>query len=292
MNFFSSRGRSVAAEDDFDHLPYEPLDATDSLDLDPGERLGPPPRDGATMTQALLAVAVIAGVGWGAVALYPLWSGLLPSATHRTAAVAANAPQTADATAGQPRAQDVKPAALAEKVVADAPGRDAGDAVPNPPTTPADDNAAAGSGTTGGTDETDLSAAPAANDADPEKPQPLTPPVVDAADKLGKRALAVGLHPDLSRSLLQRMTAADYRNAGIAIRKALASSDAADVFIWPKKTSAKRAQFEIHFVAAAAPACRRYIVTVNKDRWATTAQPMEKCGRDIPRRGGNPEASG
>jgi hypothetical protein len=31
-------------------------------------------------------------------------------------------------------------------------------------------------------------------------------------------------------------------------------------------------------VQGAAPACRRYVVTITKDGWLTTALPMEKCG--------------
>jgi hypothetical protein len=45
--------------------------------------------------------------------------------------------------------------------------------------------------------------------------------------------------------------------------------------------------FQVRFVAGAAPGCRRYVVTVTKDGWLTTALPMEKCGpkRETPGRG-------
>ena len=40
--------------------------------------------------------------------------------------------------------------------------------------------------------------------------------------------------------------------------------------------------FEVRFVPGAAEDCRRYVVTVTKDRWSTTAPPMEKCGVSTP----------
>ena len=44
---------------------------------------------------------------------------------------------------------------------------------------------------------------------------PLPPPTPDPADPYQMRASAVGLHPDLSRVLLTRLSPTDYRNAGI-----------------------------------------------------------------------------
>ena len=107
---------------------------------------------------------------------------------------------------------------------------------------------------------------------------PLPPPAFDPADPYQKRAVAVGLHPDLSRALLKRMTDTDYRNAGIAIKTALADTSGTEVFVYPPKQKPKLALFEVHFVHGAASTCRRYVVTVTKDRWSTTARPMEKCG--------------
>lgn len=107
---------------------------------------------------------------------------------------------------------------------------------------------------------------------------PLPPPKIDAADPYQKKAVAVGLHPDLSRVLLARMTAVDYRNAGVAITKALTESGDGEVLVWPREATAKLAMFEVQFVPGAAPDCRRYVVRVTKDGWLTTALPMEKCG--------------
>src|SRR5262249_10658570 len=91
------------------------------------------------------------------------------------------------------------------------------------------------------------------------------------------RALAVGLHPGLSHVLLARLSPTDYRNAGIAIRTALAETPDSGVYVWPRQRKPELALFRVHFVAGAAPGCRRYVVTVAKDGWLTTASPMEKC---------------
>ena len=106
---------------------------------------------------------------------------------------------------------------------------------------------------------------------------PLPPPSVDSSDPYQVRAAAVGLHPGLSRVLLMRLSADDYRNAGIAIRTALAETPDSDVYVWPRQRRAELARFQVHFVPGAAPPCRRYVVTVAKDGWATTALPLEKC---------------
>ena len=50
------------------------------------------------------------------------------------------------------------------------------------------------------------------------------------------------------------------------------------VFVWPKQRKPELALFQVHFVPGAAPDCRRYVVTVTKDAWSTTALPMERCG--------------
>lgn len=105
----------------------------------------------------------------------------------------------------------------------------------------------------------------------------LPPPEVDPDDPYQKRAVAVGLHPGLSRVVLERMSPADYRNAGIAIRKALRQSKDAEV-VWPRQRTPELALFRVRFVTGAAPGCRRYVVTITKVGWTTTALPMENCG--------------
>ena len=92
------------------------------------------------------------------------------------------------------------------------------------------------------------------------------------------RAVAVGLHPDLSRVLLARLSPTDYRNAGIAIQSAVAETSDSAVFVWPRQRKPELALFQVRFVPGAAQGCRRYVVTIAKDGWLTTALPMERCG--------------
>ncbi len=111
------------------------------------------------------------------------------------------------------------------------------------------------------------------------------------ADPYRKRAEAAGLHPDLSHVLLARLTAADYKNAAFAIDKALKTVPDDGVFEWPRSRKNGSAVFNIHFVAGAGHDCRRYVVTVTKDRWTTTALPMERCGVKVAYRGAAKEQS-
>ena len=109
-------------------------------------------------------------------------------------------------------------------------------------------------------------------------PAPLEPPSVDPADIYQVRALAAGLHPGLSRVLLARLSPDDYRNAGIAIQKAWPRHPTPASTWWPRQRKPELALFHVRFVPGAAADCRRYVVTVTKDGWLTTALPMEKCG--------------
>ncbi len=117
------------------------------------------------------------------------------------------------------------------------------------------------------------------------KPEPLRAPKVDRADPYQVKAVAAGLHPELSHALLARLSAADYQNAAAAIQTALAETAETDVFVWPRKPAPELAVFEVRFVPGLSADCRRYVVTVAKDGWATTALPMEKCGGQPKRRG-------
>jgi hypothetical protein len=138
---------------------------------------------------------------------------------------------------------------------------------PPPPAPPAETPSAA----------TKVTIAPAAD----APIQQLPPPTVDLTDPYQKRAAAVGLHPDLSRVLLARLSPTDYRNAGVAIATAVAKTPDTATFVWPRQRTPELALFQVHFVPGAAPHCRRYVVTVTKDRWSTTAPPMEKCGTNL-----------
>lgn len=114
---------------------------------------------------------------------------------------------------------------------------------------------------------------------DPEPAVDKLPPVkADPGDALQQRALAAGLHPGLSRALLERLTAADFRNAKHAVSSALAQRSETRIFMWPKQRESDLALFTVKFVAGAPRDCRRYVVVILKDRWQTTARPMERCG--------------
>lgn len=118
------------------------------------------------------------------------------------------------------------------------------------------------------------------DEAAPEEdgdPQPLPPPQVDPKDPYQRRAMAAGLHPDLSRALLARLTAADYRNAAYAVDTAIAKTANGAEFVWPRQRKPEQALFRVQFVKGAVLGCRRYVVTVSKDGWLTTALPMERC---------------
>ncbi len=112
---------------------------------------------------------------------------------------------------------------------------------------------------------------------DVERPEPL-PPLPPLTDPLQKRAEAVGLHPELSRALLQSLTPSDFKTAGIGIKKAIAETPDDGVLVWPPKPQSGMARFRIHFVPGISAVCRRYVVGVGKNGWLTTALPMERCG--------------
>lgn len=109
-------------------------------------------------------------------------------------------------------------------------------------------------------------------------------PVEEAQDKSPKRkhAIAAGLSPDLPNVLLTRLSKADLQNAAYAIKTALAKTSDDSKFTWPASPSRHQALFEVHFVPGASQGCRRYIVTVMKDRWSSTSAALEKCGDTQP----------
>jgi hypothetical protein len=82
----------------------------------------------------------------------------------------------------------------------------------------------------------------------------LPPPAVDPTDPYQVRAAAVGLHPDLSRVLLTRLSPTDYRNAGIAIQTAMAETPDSSVFVWPRQRTPELALFQVRFAPGAAAA--------------------------------------
>ncbi len=239
-----------------------------------GERICAPRKSSRGRT--LLSLACLLAIGFGgiwAAKTYPdEWQTLVLALTslvepHAPASVAPPAAPVAEA-ASEPPALPAAP-----RDVADAPGAEAGEAGVTPQAQtdrPAEQAVTA-------TDKV-------ASEPDDAAPVPLAKPVADSKDPNQKRALAAGLHPDLSRSLLSRLTATDYRNASTAIKTALAGTPDGEVYAWPREAGAKVALFEVKFVRSASAECRRYVVIITKDRWSTTAPAMEICGAELPKR--------
>lgn len=123
-------------------------------------------------------------------------------------------------------------------------------------------------------------ATPDAQDAQPSQPatrERLPAIATDPADPLQQKALAAGLHPELSRTLLHQLTPEDYRNAAHAVNTLLAAKKPTSPVIWPRQKTAQQAQFKVRIVDGAPTECRRYVVQIAKAGWETTARPMERC---------------
>jgi len=247
-------------------------------DVIPGERIGPPLAGtaGKTLFKASLFLLLIGAVAWAFAGDQGPWRSWLPNEVATLSrwierirlAVDTPAEPAPVVAAGRSR-RDIEakpvpfdPPPLSPVAVAAA--------RPLPPATPAPEPAPL---TTGA-----LPSAPAS----PSPPgEPLGPPKVDPSKPDQVRAAAVGLHPELSPVLLARLSATDYRNAGYAIETAVRETPDTGVFVWPRQRKPELALFSVRFVAGAAPGCRRYVVTVVKDRWLTTAMPMEKCSAEM-----------
>lgn len=120
-------------------------------------------------------------------------------------------------------------------------------------------------------------AARAPNDGPPDDLRGTRPPSADSRDPVQMRAAAVGLHPQLPRELLARLSPTDLRNADIAIQTALVEAADGEAFAWPRQRWPELAAFQVRVLRSTEPGCRRYTVTVVKDGWSTTAPPMETC---------------
>ena len=231
---------------------YESFDHTDddvAGELFAGERIGNPldRKRGSRWLSWSIALLIAAGGGWLLLddyATLPVWlSGQSRAVTP--------APETKAPLPAQAAATDV-PLLPAAKVIEPPVAPVAAAVVPAAPT-----------------------AAPAESTNGVE---PLAPPTVDETNPYQKRAAAVGLHPGVSAAVLQRLSATDYRNAGIAIQKAIAEALDTEIFVWPKQRAPELALFQVRFVPGSNADCRRYVVNVTKDGWSTTAPAMEKCG--------------
>ena len=245
-----------------------------------GERLCPP-RPGRSAAFKLLSWLVILGALYGGWSLWkerPAW--LETVATDAAALWSALSPN--DAPPLQPEtAAHTPPAnspeqAVSETEIAGAPGAEVGTAFETVTTVAVDTDAAPA-------EAAEANAQSDTGDGDAASAKPAVPEAAPPRrDRLEKQAEAVGLNPDLSKSLLKRLTEADFRNAAIAIKTALSETAESAIYIWPARPKPYLALFEVRFVPGAAENCRRYVVTVTKDRWSTTAPPMEKCGVGTP----------
>jgi len=256
MAFRTQRSTLDSAYDNFGaEDPYAPGE------LFPGERIGTPlPHRGRKLLVHGLVILIVFGGGW---ALMQNPALLDWSVAQVTAAYRALERQMAD------RAEPATIAAASARLSASAAKPPTMD--PLRPLAPLPVAEAAAPVTT-------ASLPSAASKSDEPRVTPLPPPSVDPLDALQKRADAVGLHPNLSRVLLAQLSPEDYRNAETAIRTAIAETPDTGVFAWPRQRKPELAHFQVRFVAGAAPGCRRYVVTITKDRWSTTALPMERCG--------------
>jgi hypothetical protein len=243
-------------------------------ELSAGERIGAPvKRRGRRLLRRILILLILFGAAWAVLGHPSTWpverwaSYLKTQAAAVYAAIERKVSESAVA-ARQPVAEQPKPIALERSLPPASEPVPIATAPPSVPETPKGSQIATGS-------------LPAAAETQP--PPPLPPPSVDRSDPYQVKAEAVGLHPGLSRVLLKRLTETDYRNAGYAIKTALAETSEGSSFLWPRERKGGLALFKVHFVQGAGPECRRYVVTITKDGWATTAFPMEKCGAQYAR---------
>jgi surface antigen len=250
---------------------YDPSFAYD--DVVPAERIGPPlPSRSGRIARGGLALLTILGGGWFLLQHQeevPRWtSAVIEAVSQLTAApsepAAAAPPPLAERRLAPPPFVPVAPRAMppVEEHPPMAPVVAPADAPPSAAEAPAPT----------------VTTASLPPSVAKETPEALEQVKADPSDPLQVRAEAAGLHPGLSRVLLKSLTAADFRNAGHAVQTALAQTPDSAVFVWPRQQERGHAVFKVRFVAGADAGCRRYVVTVIKDRWATTARPMEKCG--------------
>ena len=254
----------------------------------PGERIGAPLRKRKSVLLRTAVVLAVAG-GLGVAVEKTVWPGWTQAAAEL------------GTTAGGIVLERIRSAAAAGKTLPEKP-RDEALAKPEQPAdVVADAGAAAKSaepravaglenGPALAAAEPQPSAPPVATKevavaAEPPKTESYERPVAAAppapSNPMRARAEAAGLHPDLSGAVLAKLSKADFRNAEVAIKTALAETADDQTYSWPRQRKPDLALFEVHFVPGAAPACRRYVVTIAKDGWLTTALPMERCG--VPR---------
>lgn len=238
----------------------------------PEDRVGPPPRKrrGKRIAATLLALSAVGGGAWA----------YLDAPSLRTAScTVAEWSNAIAAMLGSPPATTRQAATTSPSVTAPilSPDSPAPIAAAGPPPSPLPSPSPPPQAE---------APPPAAPDVVTTVPPAATPyvdapayvPPPPAREPWQKRAVAAGLHPELSRVLLEKLTPVDFKNARKAVDNALAARATDTATVWPRETMAGRARFEVHFVAGASEGCRRYVVTIAKDGWLTTALPVESCG--------------
>jgi hypothetical protein len=252
---------------DFAHDAFDFQDRYVPAELHSGDRICPAPDacSGNGLLRAYFFIFVVLAGGWmlfDAQSVRQIWTSataaIAPFASYSAPAQNVSAPAPASSTAGTnaaptPAVADSAPAIqpLNSREVTIAPS--------------ASDEAPQSQSADSSTSDSDGHA-----QAQDQENEHLTPDQT--------RASQVGLNPGLSPVILAQLSRTDYRNAAIAIRTALAKTPDGEVFVWPHQRNPELALFRVRFVAGAAPDCRRYVVTITKHRWSTTALPMEKCG--------------
>lgn len=245
----------------------------------PGERIGaPPPTRTRSAVRQIVNATVITALGWAAFETHTTWRPWLAMSLITIRAELAKAQNPSEPKTAAALPAPIEPLAAAKEVA-----EITGTTSPPPQSTsapaPADPTTAASPSPAAAPAEADITTSSISPDpASTPAAAPLPEPEVDPTDPQQKRAASVGLHPRVSKVLLASLSDTDYSNARTAIRKALVEAADTDKFIWPRDANSKHAVFQVHFVAGAAAPCRRYIVTIVKNGWTTTAPPMEKCG--------------
>lgn len=273
MVFARPETETRSAYSDFEPDP-DPYEDEPHWEINPSDRLGPrlPSRRGRRLLQG----ALLLGMLGGGAALHQeptLWPWLSANVTAfaapllERAAAAFTSPPPAMTAAAVPTATAPAPTPAVEAPIAPLPPPVVLKAQPDESKAQQPPMALL---TTAALPDAGSAAGKAAS-------VPYAPPA-QTTDPLQARAVAAGLHPDLSRVLLAQLSETDYRNAGVAIRTALAETADTAVHTWPRQRTAGLALFEVRFVPGAATDCRRYVVTIAKQGWLTTALPMEKCG--------------
>jgi len=236
------------------------------LNVEPDERVGPPlPNRRKARLRRMVMALILGGGAWATIATVG-WDSVLTTAKSLAEVAVRNAQDIAARVY-----QDREPAsATATGALASANPAAAEIQQPEvlPELPPTQDEQAAPT--------TEPQSTEAMGEAYAEQAAPAEDDKATAPKR--KSAIAAGLGPDLPNVLLTRLSKADLENAAYAIKTALAKTPDDASFAWPPKPSRQQALFEIRFVEGAAHGCRRYIVTVTKDRWSSTSAALERCG--------------